>query len=114
MPITPELRNKIRILEILWDNGARSEKDLLSLKLDDIITMSGVRIEDLKGIVEMRKIITKSGLFKYLFPDESEEKKKVSKPKSVPEPKTEKQNEADTSDGSEDDPEPEDPINWNS
>lgn len=65
-------QQKIKVLNKLFDYGCKTEKDLQSLTLENILEIKGITIPEMSIITELQKQ-TKSGkLYSYLGGDVDE------------------------------------------
>lgn len=67
---------KIKFLNKILSSGSTTEKEILQLKLEDIINKPGIKIDDLKELIELQSAIKSKNLFEYLL------EKKRSEPKN--------------------------------
>ena len=66
MPKKTELQNKMSLLQKLFDTGCVTEKQLQGLKMEDILVIPGITVEDMRELVILQKCSKKNRLFSYL------------------------------------------------
>ena len=59
-------QRKVKVLKKLYGIGCRSEKELLSLTMLDILKVENISIQDIAIILEMQKRVKYHMLFSYL------------------------------------------------
>lgn len=60
------LQRKVKVLKKLYGMGCRTEKDLLSLTMLDVLNIENVSIQDIAIILAMQKHVKRHALFSYL------------------------------------------------
>ena len=60
------LQQKIKIMRKLFDLGCKTEKDLQSVSMEDMLQIQGITISDMKMIIEIQKQTKANKLFSYL------------------------------------------------
>ena len=60
------LNNKIKVLTKLFSVGCNTEKQLQELKMEDILSIPGITVPEMKEITELQKQIKNKTLFSYL------------------------------------------------
>lgn len=67
---------KIKFLNKILASGSTTEKEIQQIKLEDIINKPGIKIDDLKELIELQSAIKSKNLFEYLL---EEKKSKLEK-----------------------------------
>lgn len=65
-------QQKMRVLNKLYSNGCKTEKDLQKLKIEDVIEIKGITIPEMAMITEMQKQVKAGTLYSYLGGGEDE------------------------------------------
>jgi hypothetical protein len=60
------LNNKMKVLAKLFSAGCNTEKQLQDLKMEDILSIPGITVPEMKGITEIQKQVKNKTLFSYL------------------------------------------------
>lgn len=60
------LQQKVKVLGKLFDMGCKTEKELQSVSMEDILQIPGITISDMKIILEIQKQTKGNKLFSYL------------------------------------------------
>lgn len=66
---------KIKFLNKILASGSTTEKEIQQLKLEDIINKPGIKIDDLKELIELQSAIKSKNLFEYLLEEKRQEPK---------------------------------------
>ena len=66
------LEKKVQILEQLKSIGICSEKQLQNINLEQLLKIEGITIEDLRGILEVQRLVKTHALFSWLCSEEDE------------------------------------------
>ena len=70
------LQQREKVLAMLFGSGCRTEKELLSLALPEIVTIPGITVPDMVIILEIQKRVKAGKLYSWLA-GESEEQNKT-------------------------------------
>ena len=60
------LNNKMKVLSKLFSAGCNTEKQLQDLKMEDILSIPGITVPEMKEITEIQKQVKNKTLFSYL------------------------------------------------
>lgn len=60
------LQQKVKVLGKLFDSGCKTEKDLQAISMEDILQIPGIKISDMKIILEIQKQTKANKLFAFL------------------------------------------------
>ena len=60
------LNNKMKVLSKLFSAGCNTEKQLQDLKMEDILSIPGITVSEMKEITELQKQVKNKTLFSYL------------------------------------------------
>ena len=60
------LNNKMKVLSKLFSVGCNTEKKLQDLKMEDILSITGITVPEMKEITELQKQVKNKTLFSYL------------------------------------------------
>ena len=60
------LQRKVKVLKKLYSMGCKTEKDLLSLTMLNVLNIESVSIQDIAIILAMQKHVKRHTLFSYL------------------------------------------------
>ncbi|MCB6570524.1 hypothetical protein LI142_13550 [Eubacterium limosum] len=60
------LNNKMKVLSKLFSAGCNTEKQLQELKIEDILSIPGITVQEMKEITELQKQVKNKTLFSYL------------------------------------------------
>ena len=60
------LNNKMKVLSKLFSAGCNTEKQLQDLKMEDILSIPGITVPEMKEITELQKQVKNKTLFSYL------------------------------------------------
>ena len=60
------LNNKMKVLSKLFSAGCNTEKQLQDLKMEDILSIPGITVPEMKEITEIQKQVKNRSLFSYL------------------------------------------------
>lgn len=63
---------KIKFLNKILASGSTTEKEIQQIKLEDIINKPGIKIDDLKELIELQSAIKSKNLFEYLLDEKLE------------------------------------------
>ena len=66
------LNNKMKVLSKLFSAGCNTEKQLQDLKMEDILSIPGITVPEMKEITEIQKQVKNKTLFSYLGGDSDE------------------------------------------
>lgn len=66
---------KIKFLNKILASGSTTEKEIQKIKLEDIINKPGIKIDDLKELIELQSAIKSKNLFEYLLEENKSEPK---------------------------------------
>ena len=61
------MREKMQVLKKLQNNSVRSEKDVQNLKAENMITIPGITVPEIRIIVETQKSVRDGRFFSYLM-----------------------------------------------
>lgn len=61
-----EFQRRVQILEKIMRTGARTEKELLSLSLEQLLRMEDITILDLRDLLEVQRQVKVHALFSWL------------------------------------------------
>lgn len=67
---------KIKFLNKILASGSTTEKEIQQIKLEDIINKPGIKIDDLKELIELQSAIKSKNLFEYLLEEKKSELEK--------------------------------------
>lgn len=68
-------QQKTRVISKLIDNGIKTEKDLQTLTLVNVLEIKNITIPEIASIIELQKAVKNGKLFSYLSGyDETQEK----------------------------------------
>lgn len=67
------LQQKVKVLNKLFDNNCKTEKDLQTLNMESILKIPNITIMDMTIITEMQKQIKANKLFSYLGGGDNEQ-----------------------------------------
>lgn len=73
-------QRRVQILEKIMRTGARTEKELLSLSLEQLLQMEDITILDLRDLLEVQRQVKAHTLFSWLC---AEPEKKVEAPEEL-------------------------------
>ena len=62
-----EINAKIKVLEILEENGITTEEDLTKLDTRRMLKMNGISIPTMRAIVDLQEAVRNNKLFSYLL-----------------------------------------------
>jgi hypothetical protein len=68
----PDLQQKVKVLQKLFDAGCQSEKQLQALSMESILKIDGITIADMTVILELQKRVRNHTLYSYLGGNENE------------------------------------------
>lgn len=57
---------KIKVLTKLYESGCNTEKKLQDLKIEDILSIPGITVPEMKEITELQKQVKSKTLYSYL------------------------------------------------
>jgi len=60
------LQQKVKVLNKLFDNGCKTEKELQALDMESILKIPNITIMDMTIITELQKQVKANKLFSYL------------------------------------------------
>ena len=60
------LNNKMKVLSKLFSAGCNTEKQLQDLKMEDILSIPGITVPEMKEITELQKQVKNKTLYSYL------------------------------------------------
>ena len=60
------LAQKIKVLGKLYAAGCNTEKELQDLKMEDILSIPGITVSEMKEITELQKQVKNRSLYSYL------------------------------------------------
>ncbi|MDK8275422.1 hypothetical protein [Varibaculum cambriense] len=60
---------KIKFINKILTTGINSEKEIQQIKLEDIINKPGIKMNDLKELLDLQTAIKDKNLFEYLLED---------------------------------------------
>lgn len=66
MKSPPTLQQKVKVLNKLYDMQCKTEKDLQSLTIENILKIPNITIQDMTIIMELQKQTKANKLFSYL------------------------------------------------
>ena len=72
-------KQKIKIMDKLFESGCRTERELMALGFEEILGIPGITIPEMTIITELQKNVKKGKLWSYLGGESNE-------PKEEPEP----------------------------
>lgn len=61
-----ELQQKVKVLLKLFASGCKTEKQIMSIQMEDALKIQGITIDDLRAIMEIQKQVKAHTLFSYL------------------------------------------------
>ena len=67
---------KIKFLNKILASGSTTEKEIQQIKLEDIINKPGIKIDDLKELIDLQSAIKSKNLFEYLLEEKKSELEK--------------------------------------
>lgn len=67
---------KIKFINKILASGSTTEKEIQQIKLEDIINKPGIKIDDLKELLELQSAIKSKNLFEYLLEEKKSELEK--------------------------------------
>lgn len=60
------LQQKVRVLSKLYNMGCKTEKQIMSITMEDALKIKGVTVQDLRLIMELQKQVKAHTLYSYL------------------------------------------------
>lgn len=68
---------KIKFINKILTTGINSEKEIQQIKLEDIINKPGIKMNDLKELLDLQTAIKDKNLFEYLLEDTPKTEEKI-------------------------------------
>lgn len=66
------LQQKIKVLNKLFDNGYKTEKELQSLSLEKVLAIDNISVTEMTVIIDLQKNVKAGKLFSYLGGDDND------------------------------------------
>lgn len=70
---SPTLQQKVKVMQKLFESGCKTEKELQTLSMENVLQIGGITIQDMTIIMALQKQVKAHTLFSYLGDENNEQ-----------------------------------------